>query len=77
MEVGHNHVDNWTPAISKQLQRALTKMISSQTKKIYKTTTVNRIMATIRHIGRWLHKQPPLLAGDPFAQLKRFTNRCL
>ncbi|HHS8465337.1 TPA: hypothetical protein ACTUXY_003337 [Legionella pneumophila] len=27
-------------------------------------------MATIRHVGRLLHQQHPLLAGDPFAQVK-------
>lgn len=27
-------------------------------------------MATIRHIGRWLDQQRPLLAGDPLAQVK-------
>ncbi len=27
-------------------------------------------MATIRHVGRWLHQQRPLLAGDPLAQVK-------
>lgn len=70
MEVGHDHVDNWTPSVSKQFQRSLCKTISPQSKKVYKATTVNRIMATLRHIGRWLHKQRPLLAGDPFAQVK-------
>ena len=70
IEVGHDHVDNWTPAVSKQFQKFLNTTISTQTKQIYKATTVNRIMATIRHVGRWLHKQRPLLAGDPFSQVK-------
>ena len=70
MEVGHDHVDNWTPAVTKQFQKMLCSTIATQTNKTYKATTVNRIMATIRHIGRWLHKQRPLLAGDPLTQVK-------
>lgn len=69
-EVGHDNVDNWTPAVSKHFQRNLSKTISEKTGKPYKATSVNRTMATIRHVGRWLHKQRPLLAGDPLAQVK-------
>lgn len=69
-EVGHDHVDNWTPAVSKQFQKNLIKTISEKTGKPYKATSINRTMATIRHIGRWLHQQRPLLAGDPLAQVK-------
>ena len=69
-EVGHDHVDSWTPAVSKQFQKSLSSTISSRTNKPYKATTVNWTMATIRHVGRWLHQHRPLLAGDPFAQVK-------
>ena len=70
LEVGHDHVDNWTPAVSKQFQKVLCKTIFEKTGKVYKATTVNRVMATIRHVGRWLHQQRPLLAGDPMMQVK-------
>jgi len=69
-EVGHDQVDSWTPAVSKQFQRNLIKSISEKTGKPYKATSINRVMATIRHVGRWLHQQRPLLAGDPLAQVK-------
>ena len=69
-EVGHDLVDNWTPAVSKQFQRNLIKIISEKTGKSYKATSINRTMATIRHVGRWMHQQRPLLAGDPLAQVK-------
>ncbi|MFO2971177.1 tyrosine-type recombinase/integrase [Legionella pneumophila serogroup 10] len=69
-EVGHDLVDSWTPAVSKQFQKNLIKTISEKTGKPYKATSVNRTMATIRHVGRWLHQQRPLLAGDPLAQVK-------
>ncbi len=70
MEVGHDQVDNWTPAVSKQFQRKLSQTISDKTGKLYKATSINRILATIRHAGRWLHNQRPLIAGDPLAQVK-------
>lgn len=69
-EVGHDHVDSWTPAVSKQFQKKLTKTISDKTGKPYKATSINRTMATVRHVGRWLYQQRPLLAGDPLAQVK-------
>lgn len=68
--VGHDLVDSWTPAVSKHFQKNLSKTISEKTGKPYKATSVNRTMATIRHVGRWLHQQRPLLAGDPLAQVK-------
>lgn len=70
MEVGHDQVDNWTPAVSKQFQRSLSSTISEKTGKPYKATTINRTMATVRHAGRWLHHQRPLIAGDPLAGVK-------
>lgn len=69
-EIGHDVVDNWTPAVSKQFQKSLCNTISERTGKPYKATSINRTMATIRHVGRWLHQQRPLLAGDPLAQVK-------
>ncbi len=69
-EVGHDNVDNWTPAVSKHFQKSLSKTISEKTGKPFKATSINRTMATVRHVGRWLHKQRPLLAGDPLAQVK-------
>jgi integrase/recombinase XerD len=61
-EVGHDLVDSWTPAVSKQFQKNLIKTISEKTGKPYKATSINRTMATVRHLGRWLHQQRPLLA---------------
>ena len=69
-EVGHDLLDSWTPAVSKHFQKNLLKTISEKTGKPYKATSINRTMATIRHVGRWLHQQRPLLAGDPLAAVK-------
>ncbi|MFH1356739.1 MAG: tyrosine-type recombinase/integrase [bacterium] len=69
-EVGHDRVDSWTPAVTKQFQHELKNKISAFTNKPYKATTINRVMATVRHFGNWLHKQRPLLAGSPFHAVK-------
>lgn len=69
-DVGSDLVDSWTPAVTKHFQKNLSKIISEKTGKPYKATSINRTMATIRHVGRWLHQQRPLLAGDPLAQVK-------
>ena len=69
-EVGHDLVDNWTPAVTKQFQRSLCTIISQKTGKPYKATSTNRTLATIRHAGRWLHAQRPLIAGDPLSGVK-------
>jgi len=64
-EIGHDHVDSWTPAVSKRFQKVTAQTIVAATKKPYEPTSVNRIFATIRHFAKWLHRQRPLLAGDP------------
>jgi len=68
--VGHDHVDGWTPSVNKQFQKHLSKTIVERTGKPYKSTTINRTMATLRHFGRWLHRKRPLGAGDPFENVK-------
>ena len=46
--------------------------MSPKTGKNYIATSINRILATIKHFASWLHKERPLLGGNPFAGV-RFT----
>ena len=69
-EVGHDRIDGWTPAVTRRFQKNLQLTISAKTGERLKSSTVNRIMSTVRHFGRWLHKQRPLLAGAPLAGVK-------
>ena len=66
--IGHDLADAWTPSVSRHFQNALAT--SGRAGAPLKATSVNRTMATVRHFGRWLHKQRPLLAGDPLAGVK-------
>ena len=58
-EVGSDHLDNWTPSVSKAFQSYLSN-------KDYKATTVNRTIATVKNFARWVDKQRPFMAGSPF-----------
>lgn len=68
--VGHDRIDGWTPAVTRHFQKQLRKTISLRTGRTYKPTTINRVMATVRHFGRWVHKKRPLLAGNPMEGVK-------
>ena len=68
--IGNDHIDNWTPAVSKQFQAVLKNKISIHTNKPFKPTTINRIMATVKHFSKWVTDRRKLLAGDPFAGVK-------
>ena len=50
-DIGSDLVDSWTPAVTKHFQKHLCKIISERTGKPYKATSINRTMATIRHVG--------------------------
>jgi integrase/recombinase XerD len=68
--LGHDRIDGWTPSLSRHFQRDLRKTVSAKTGQPLQPTTINRVMATVRHFGRWVHKRRPLAAGNPFAGVK-------
>ena len=70
LALGSNHIDLWTPSITKGFQNHLSKQISSKTGKSFEATSVNRIIATIKHFCNWLLKQHELPGGNPFWGVK-------
>lgn len=68
--IGKDCVDGWTPAVTRCFQNSLANTVSVITSKTYSPTTINRVMATLRHFARWLQSQRPLLTGDPFYGVK-------
>jgi integrase/recombinase XerD len=64
-EVGHDKVDAWSPAVSRAFLASLKAKVSESTGQPLSPTTINRVMASLRHFGRWLHGRRPLLAGPP------------
>jgi integrase/recombinase XerD len=68
--VQHDHIDGWTPAVSRAFQAAMHESVSGKTGKPLAATTVNRVLATLRTFARWVHTQRPLLAGPAFWGVK-------
>ena len=64
--VGSLQKDNWTPSITKALKKHLTN-------EGYEATSINRILATLRHFAKFVDGKAPFMAGDPFARVKDFT----
>jgi integrase/recombinase XerD len=56
--VGADEADLWTRSITGDFVKRL------QHEKRSPTTT-NRMLATLRHCARWIHRRRPFLAGDP------------
>ena len=52
--------DHWTPSVTKGFQKSLGR--GDERKK---PSTINRVLATLRHCASWIGRQRPFLAGDP------------
>ena len=63
-------VDLWTPSVTKGFLNYLQQQRSLKTHQSYISTSINRILATIRHFANWLLKQYSLPAGNPFSNVK-------
>lgn len=63
-------IDLWTPSITKGFQNHLSKQISNRTGKTLEATSINRILATIKHFANWLKKNKELPGGNPFQGVK-------
>ncbi len=63
-------INLWTPSITKGFQNHLSKQISNKTSKPLEATSINRIIATIKHFANWLCKQIALPGGNPFLGVK-------
>jgi integrase/recombinase XerD len=56
---GCDHPDQWTRSVT----AAFIKHLGQGNAR--KGTTINRILATLRHCAAWVHHQRPFLAGNP------------
>lgn len=59
---GSDDADLWTRSITGDFAKHLQAERRSP-------TTVNRVLATVRHCGRWIHSRRPFLAGEPTARV--------
>ncbi len=59
LAAGTDHPDQWTRSVTAGFLRHLEK------KEKRRPTTINRMLATLRHAARWIHGHRPFLAGEP------------
>lgn len=67
------HSDNvylWAPSVTRGFLKYLQNQKSPKTDHAYISTTINRMLATIRHFANWLNKQHPLPSGNSFTGVK-------
>jgi len=56
--IGSDQADLWTRSITADFVKALQKDKRSP-------TSINRMLATLRHCASWVHRKRPFLAGNP------------
>jgi len=64
---GTDHPDQWTRSLTEGFLKYLLK------DRRLAPTTVNRVLATLKHAAAWVHKQRPFLAGQPCARVQEIT----
>ena len=56
---GSDHPDQWTRSVTRDFLKHLER-------KLHRSpSTINRMLATLRHASAWIHSQRPFLAGPP------------
>lgn len=65
--VRSDHPDQWTKPVTAAFLRHLEDAEGK------KPTTVNRVLATLRHCSAWVHHRRPFLAGDPCAGVRELV----
>lgn len=72
--VGSDHLDYWTPSVSKSFRTWLEKSNPRKPKrryqKAYAPTSINRTLATLRHFRKHIAETRKFEAGDPLAGVK-------
>lgn len=56
---GSDHPDQWTRSLTASFMKHLERKVKK------KPTTINRVLATLRHCAAWIHRQRAFLAGNP------------
>lgn len=61
---GTDKPDQWTRSLTEGFLKQLLN------KRKLAPTTVNRVLATLKHVAGWIHSQRPFLAGQPTDRIK-------
>ena len=64
--VVQDHPDLWTTSVTKRFLKQLRHERKSP-------STINRVLATLKHSARWIEAQRPFLAGNPTRRVKNLA----
>ena len=71
--MGSDHPDRWTRSFTEGFLKFLQKDRKKETgKKNLAPTTINRILATLKHAAKWIHRQREFVAGNPCEKVSEF-----
>ncbi|MHB9063330.1 MAG: tyrosine-type recombinase/integrase [Pirellulaceae bacterium] len=63
---GTDHPDQWTKSLTESFLRYL------ENREGLAATSINRVLATIKHVAGWIHLRRPFLVGNPCARVHSF-----
>ena len=64
--MGGDHPDRWTKSFTEGFLRFLERDRKKETgRKNLAPTSINRVLATLKHTARWIHRQREFVAGNP------------
>lgn len=66
-KVRSDHPDDWTRSVTSAFLRSL------ETVQSWKATSVNRVLATLRHCAAYIHRLRPFLAGNPCRDIRELV----
>lgn len=74
--VGSDHIDDWTPSISKSFKTWLQQADPDPPRKhmkSYAPSSINRMLATLRHFAKFIGETRKFEAGSPFDGVRDIT----
>jgi len=69
-DCGREDRSQWTPRLSKAFADYLKKKEPAKGRGGYSDRTVNRILAHLKTLAKWIHKLKPFPLGNPMAKIK-------
>jgi integrase/recombinase XerD len=65
LEVAGDDIRPWSPGVTASFLEELSREVSPVNGRRYQSSTLERILATVRHFGRWVDQRGGLPGGEP------------
>ena len=69
-ENGHDRRQDWTPRLSRAFKDRLRKELTPSGHRRWGDRTINRILAHVKVLAKWVHKHRPFPLGNPTDKIK-------